>query len=53
MSAADPKRDQARLTLYELLNAAEGDVHNGDEGIDVKSVASLLLEQRLRGRRPE
>lgn len=53
MSAAAHKRDQARLTLYELLNAAEDDMHNGDEGIDVKSLASLLLEQRLRGGRPE
>lgn len=53
MPVASHERDQARLTLYELLNAAEDDVHHGDQEIDVKSLAALLLKQRLRRRRPE
>ena len=53
MRAASHERDQTRLTLYELLNAAEDDVHQGDQGIDVKSLAALLLKHRLFGTRPE
>ena len=40
MSAAAYERDQARLKLYELLNAAEEDVRHGDRGIGVKSLAA-------------
>ena len=43
MSAAAYERDQARLKLYELLNAAEEDVRHGDRGINVKRLAALLV----------
>ena len=43
MIPAAHKRNQARVALYELLNAAEDKLHQGDEGIDVKSLAALLL----------
>ena len=46
MSPAAYERDQARLKLYELLNAAEEDVRHGDRGIGVKSLAALLREAR-------
>ena len=46
MSAAAYERDQARLKLYELLNAAEEDVRHGDRGIGVKGLAALLREAR-------
>jgi len=46
MSAAAYERDQARLKLYELLNAAEEDLRHGDRGIGVKALAALLREAR-------
>ncbi len=46
MSAAAYERDQARLELYALLNAAEEDVRHGDRGISMKSLAALLREAR-------
>ena len=46
MSAAAYERDQARLSLYGLLNEAEEDVRRGDRGIGVKTLAALLCETR-------
>lgn len=46
MSAATYERDQARLKLYELLNAAEEDVRRGDRGVSVKRLTALLREAR-------
>jgi prevent-host-death family protein len=46
MSAAAYERDQARLNLYALLNAAEEDVRQGDRGISLKSLTALLREAR-------
>ena len=46
MSAAAYERDQARLSLYGLLNEAEEDVRRGDRGIGVKTLAALLREAR-------
>ena len=46
MSAAAYERDQARLKLYELLDAAEEDVRRGDRGITVKRLATILREAR-------
>ena len=46
MSAAAYERDQARLKLYELLEAAEEDVRRGDRGVTVKRLAALLREAR-------
>lgn len=46
MSAAAYERDQARLALYGLLKEAEEDVHRGDRGIDVKTLAALLRKAR-------
>ena len=46
MSAAAYERDQARLKLYELLDAAEEDVRRGDRGVTVKRLAALLREAR-------
>ncbi|HEV8716292.1 MAG TPA: type II toxin-antitoxin system Phd/YefM family antitoxin [Candidatus Binatia bacterium] len=46
MSAAAYERDQARLKLYELLDAAEEDVRRGDRGVSVKRLAAILREAR-------
>ncbi len=46
MSAAAYERDQARLKLYELLDAAEEDVRRGDRGVTVKRLAAILREAR-------
>ncbi|MFQ5665310.1 MAG: type II toxin-antitoxin system Phd/YefM family antitoxin [Candidatus Binatia bacterium] len=46
MSAAAYERDQARLRLYELLDAAEDDVRRGDRGVTLQRMASLLRETR-------
>lgn len=46
MSAAAYERDQARLKLYELLDAAEEDVRRGDRGVSVKRLTALLREAR-------
>jgi hypothetical protein len=46
MSAAAYERDQARLRLYELLDAAEEDVRRGDRGVTIKRLAALLREAR-------
>ncbi len=46
MSAAAYERDQARLKLYELLDAAEEDFRGGDRGVTVKQLAVLLREAR-------
>jgi prevent-host-death family protein len=46
MSAAAYERDQARLKLYELLDAAEEDVRRGDRGITVRRLAAVLREAR-------
>ena len=42
MSVAAYERDQARLELYALLAAAEGDVRAGDRGISVAKMRKLL-----------
>jgi PHD/YefM family antitoxin component YafN of YafNO toxin-antitoxin module len=46
MSAAAYERDQARLKLYALLDAAEEDVQRGDRGVTIKCLATLLREAR-------
>jgi prevent-host-death family protein len=46
MSAAAYERDQARLRLYELLDAAEADVRRGDRGVPLRRVAALLRGAR-------
>jgi prevent-host-death family protein len=46
MSAAAYERDQARLKLYELLDAAEQDVRRGDRGVTLKRLAAILREAR-------
>ncbi len=53
MRPAARERDQARLKLYELLDAAEDDVRHGDRGIDAKSLAVLLRQERLQRRKSE
>jgi PHD/YefM family antitoxin component YafN of YafNO toxin-antitoxin module len=42
MSAAAYERDQARLKLYAMLDAAEEDVRRGDRGVSIKRLAALL-----------
>ncbi len=42
MSVAAYERDQARLRLYELLDAAEADERRGDKGISLKRLDVLL-----------
>ena len=42
MSVAAYERDQARLRLYELLDAAEEDERRGDKGISLKRLGALL-----------
>jgi PHD/YefM family antitoxin component YafN of YafNO toxin-antitoxin module len=44
ISAAAYERDQARLKLYELLDAAEEDARRGDRGVTVKRLAAILRE---------
>jgi PHD/YefM family antitoxin component YafN of YafNO toxin-antitoxin module len=42
MSVGAYERDQARLRLYELLDAAEEDERRGDKGLSLKSLGTLL-----------
>ena len=46
MSAAAYERDQARLRLYELLDAAEEDVRRGDRGVSLERLVAMLREAR-------
>ncbi|HVO23907.1 MAG TPA: type II toxin-antitoxin system prevent-host-death family antitoxin [Candidatus Margulisiibacteriota bacterium] len=42
MSVAAYERDQARLRLYELLDAAEADECRGDKGMSLKRLDAWL-----------
>ena len=46
MSVAAYERDQARLRLYELLNAAEEDARRGDRGVSLQRLEAMLREAR-------